>query len=74
MSVLDRFIRIRRYRGRATEYRELASGAFAPSVRDRFLMVADHYNALAALEVRSDQTTRSERLAQLRLEREQRQV
>jgi hypothetical protein len=72
MSVLERFVRIRRYQGLATEYRQLAESTAPASVRDRYLTVADHYSALASLEVRWDKRTRGERLAQLRSERERR--
>jgi hypothetical protein len=70
MSDLERFIRIRHYRGLAAEYRHLAEVASPANVRVRYLTVANHYNALAALEVRSDRQTRGARLARLRSERE----
>jgi hypothetical protein len=70
MSDLERFIRIRHYRGLAAEYRHLSEVASPANVRVRYLTVANHYNALAALEVRSDRRTRGARLARLRSERE----
>jgi hypothetical protein len=71
MSVLETFVRIRRYRTRAADFQQLAGGSFSLDVRDRYLAIANHYFALADAEVLSDKLRRKERLKELRYEREQ---
>lgn len=70
MSVLDRFVAIRRYRARAAEFRNLAERASLATVRSRYLTIASHYNVLAASEELSDKLRSAERLRELRLQRE----
>ncbi len=70
MSVLETFVRIRRYRARAAEFRQLAAGSVGSDVQDRYLAIADHYVRLADAEVRSDKMRTKERLAELRSQRE----
>jgi hypothetical protein len=70
MSVLDDFVRIRRLRNRAAEFRQLADTDLAPDVRDRYLTIAQHYDALADAEQRSEQAKVAEHLERLRLNRE----
>jgi len=69
MSVLDRFVRIRRFRAQAAENYDLAAGAFSETVRGRYLAIADHYAALAEAELLSDKRERQRRLAAMRAER-----
>jgi hypothetical protein len=71
MSVLQRFVRIREYRNCAAKFRGIAEACVGENVKGRYLAVADHYTALADLEMRSDKIVRAERLEQLRLTREQ---
>jgi hypothetical protein len=65
MSVLDRFVRIRRFRAQAAENYDLAAGSFSDSVRARYLAIADHYTALADAELLSDKRERKSRLAEM---------
>lgn len=74
MSVLETFVRIRRYRARAADFQRLAGGSLSLDVRDRYLAIANHYSALADAEVLSDKLRRNERLKELRYEREQKAV
>ncbi len=69
MSVLDRFVRIRRFRAQATDNYDLAAGTFSDSVRARYLAVADHYTALAEAELLSDKRERQIRLAEMQAKR-----
>ena len=69
MSVLDRFVRIRRLRAQAAENYALAAESFGDSVRARFLSIADHYAALADAELLSDQRERKFRLAEMQAAR-----
>ncbi|MGB7037766.1 MAG: hypothetical protein WBD71_19820 [Xanthobacteraceae bacterium] len=69
MSVLDRFVRIRRFRAQAADNYDLAAGAFSDSVRARYLAVADHYTALAEAELLSDKRERQVRLAEMQAKR-----
>jgi hypothetical protein len=62
MSVLNRFVTIRRYRARAAEFRELAERHSAPTIQNRYFSIAAHYAALAAAEELSDKRRSSERL------------
>src|SRR5579864_5555584 len=65
MSVLERFVRIRRFRRCAADYFDLASASAGAAVRARYLAIADHYIALADAEFRSDRTERKNRLAEM---------
>src|ERR1700677_2883048 len=65
MSVLERFVRVRRLRARAEEYYGLTSDAFSEDVRKRYLAIADHYAALADTELRSDRMERKRRLEEM---------
>jgi hypothetical protein len=69
MSVLERFVRVRRFRTRANEYYDLAVGSFDMDVRKRYLAIADHYAALAETELRADRLERKRRLEELRAAR-----
>ncbi len=71
MSVLDRFVTIRRYRGRAAEFRDLAKRSTATTIRNRYLAIAAHYDVLAEAEMLSDRMRSAERLEQWRIQREQ---
>ena len=65
MSVLERFVRVRRFRACASEYYDLAGGSFNMDVRKRYLAIADHYAALAEIELRSDRLERKRRLEEM---------
>jgi len=69
MSVLDRFVRIRRFRAQAAENYDLAAESFSDSVRARYLAIADHYTALADAELLSDKRERKSRLADMQAAR-----
>ncbi|HEX4040519.1 MAG TPA: hypothetical protein VHY10_02375 [Xanthobacteraceae bacterium] len=69
MSVLDRFVRIRRFRAQAAENYALAAESFGDSVRARYLAIADHYTALAEAELLSDKRERQFRLAEMQAKR-----
>lgn len=69
MSVLDRFVRIRRLRAQAAENYALAAESFGDSVRARYLAIADHYSALADAELLSDKRERKFRLAEMQAAR-----
>jgi hypothetical protein len=69
MSVLERFVRIRRLRAQAAENFALAAESFSDSVRARFLAIADHYAAVADAELLSDQRERKFRLAAMQAAR-----
>lgn len=69
MSVLDRFVRIRRLRAQAAENYALAAESFGDSVRARYLAIADHYSALAEAELLSDKRERKFRLAEMQAAR-----
>jgi hypothetical protein len=69
MSVLDRFVRIRRLRAQAAENYGLAAASFGDSVRARYLAIADHYTALAEAELLSDKRERKFRLAEMQATR-----
>jgi DNA-binding transcriptional ArsR family regulator len=69
MSVLDRFVRIRRFRALAGENYGLAAESFSESVRARYLAIADHYAALADAELLSDKRERKWRLAEMQAQR-----
>jgi hypothetical protein len=74
MSALEIFVRIRQYRNRATAFFQLAAGAFSPGVRERYLVIADHYNALADGEILSDRLARRRLLEQMRAMRQRKAV
>lgn len=69
MSVLERFVRIRRLRTLAADHYGLAAESFSDSVRARYLAIADHYTALAEAELLSDKRERTFRLAGLQAKR-----
>jgi hypothetical protein len=69
MSVLDRFVRIRRLRAQAAENYDLAAASVGDSVRARYLAIADHYTALAEAELLSDKRERKLRLAEMQRKR-----
>jgi hypothetical protein len=71
MSVLDDFVRIRLYRMQAAEFQWLADNASIPSVQRRYRSIARHYSELADREEQADKARMAERLAQLRLKREE---
>ena len=70
MSVLDVLVKIRRYRSRAADFRELAEASANADLRDRNLAVAEHYSALADAEERSERAKVIERLESLKADRQ----
>jgi hypothetical protein len=52
---------VRAYRNRAAEYLELARGATAPTVRGRYVVIAQHYRTLAKAEERTARRKAAER-------------
>jgi hypothetical protein len=72
LSALQTFLRIRRYRESAEEYRQMATEAEAEDVRARYLAAAHHYISLAAAELRADQLERKRRLSEMQMLRAQR--
>jgi hypothetical protein len=74
MSALETFVRVRQYKNRAAEFFQLAAGAFSPEVRERYLVIADHYNALADGEILSDRLARRRLLEQMRVMRQRKAV
>jgi hypothetical protein len=71
MSVLDDFARIRLYRERASEFELLAETEQLSGVRLRYRMVARHYRELASREEQADKARIADRVARVRLQREQ---
>jgi len=74
MSALEIFVRVRQYRNRAAEFFRLAAGAFSLEVRERYLVIANHYNALADGEILSDRLARRRLLEQMRAKRQRKAV
>ena len=71
MSVLDDFARIRLYRERASEFELLAETEALADVRLRYRIIARHYRELAEREQEADKARMADRLARLRLRRQQ---
>jgi hypothetical protein len=71
MSVLDDFVRMRRYRNRAAEFDALADAAPVAVVARRYHTIARHYKELADREETLDKARMAERLEQLRLKRQE---
>jgi hypothetical protein len=68
MSVLDDFVRVRRYRNRAAEFDELADIEGFSVVGRRYRTIARHYKELADREERLDKARMAERLELLKSE------
>ena len=71
MSVLDNFARIRLYRDRASEFEMLAETEQSADVRLRYRVIARHYRELANREEQADKARIAERIARLKLQRQQ---
>jgi hypothetical protein len=71
MSVLDDFVRMRRYRKRASEFELLADAEVSSDVRLRYRIVAQHYRELAEREEQADKARITDRIERLRLQRRQ---
>ena len=69
MSLIDDFVRMRRYRERASEFELLAEDEPLSEMRFRYRIVARHYRELADRDERNDQAKMSERLEMLKLAR-----
>jgi hypothetical protein len=72
MSVLQTFEKIREYRQRAANYASLASSVYSEDVRARYLVIADHFVALADALMRADWLERKRRLEKMKADRSQR--
>src|SRR6266700_131206 len=70
MSVLDDFVRMRRYRNRAAEFDELADIEGFSVAGRRYRTIARHYKELADREERLDKARVAERLELLRVKRQ----
>ncbi len=62
---------MRLYRKQAAEFASLADNATAPSVQRRYRAIARHYSELADREEQADKAKLTERMAQLRLKRQE---
>jgi hypothetical protein len=71
MSVLDDFARMRLYRARASGFEFLADAEQSTNVRLRFRIIARHYRDLADREEQADKARMADRLARLKLQRQQ---
>ena len=71
MSLIDDFVRMRRYRERASEFELLAENGPLSEVRFRYRIIARHYTELADREEQSDKARISERLERVRLKRKE---
>ena len=69
MPLIDAFVRMRRYRERASEFELLAENEPLSEVRLRYHTVARHYRELADRDERNDQAEMAERLKMLKLAR-----
>ena len=70
MSVLDDFVRMRRYRNRAAEFDELADIEGFSVVGLRYRAIARHYTELAEREETLDKVRTAERLELLKVKRQ----
>jgi hypothetical protein len=71
MSVLNDFARIRRYRERASEFELLAETEELTDVRLRYRIIARHYRELAEREEQADKARMADRIARIRMQRQQ---
>jgi hypothetical protein len=69
VSLIDDFVRMRRYRERASEFELLAENEPLSEVRLRYHTIARHYHELADRDERNDQAKMAERLEMLKLAR-----
>jgi hypothetical protein len=69
VSLIDDFVRMRRYRERASEFELLAENEPLSEVRFRYRIVARHYRELADRDERNDQEKMAECLEMLKLAR-----
>ena len=69
MSLIDAFVRMRRYRERASEFELLAENEPLSEVRLRYRIIARHYRELADRDARNDKAKMAERLEMLKLAR-----
>jgi hypothetical protein len=69
--MLDDFGRMRLYRDRASDFELLADSEASPDVRLRYRIIARHYRELADREERADKARMADRIAQLRLQRQE---
>jgi len=71
MSVLDDFVRMRRYRNRAAEFDELADIEGFSVAGRRYRTIARHYKELADREERLDKARMAQRLELLTVKRQE---
>jgi hypothetical protein len=69
VSLIEEFVRMRRYRERASEFELLAENEPHSEVRLRYRIIAHHYRELADRDERNDQAKMVERLEMLKLAR-----
>jgi hypothetical protein len=69
VSLIDDFVRMRRYRERASEFELLAENEPLSEVRLRYRIIAHHYRELADRDERNDKAKMVERLEVLKLAR-----
>jgi len=69
MSLIDAFVRMRRYRERASEFYLLAENEPLSEVSLRYHIVARHYRELADRDERGDKAKMAERLELLKFAR-----
>ena len=69
MSLIDDFVRMRRYRECASEFELLAEKEPLSEVRFRYRIIAGHYRELADCDERNDQAKMAECLEMLKLAR-----
>ena len=71
MSVLNDFETMRLYRKRAEHFERLADRCSVAEERQRYRLVAHHYNALANTVQRTDKARVNQRLERLRAARKE---
>ena len=69
MSLIDDFVRMRRYRERASKFELLAENEPLSEARLRYRIIAHHYRELADRDERNDKAKMVERLEMLKLAR-----
>jgi hypothetical protein len=71
MSLIDDFVRMRRYRERASKFELLAENEPLSEVRLRYRIIAHHYRELADRDERNDKAKMVERLEMFKLARKE---
>jgi hypothetical protein len=71
MSLIDDFVRMWRYRERASKFELLAENEPLSEVRLRYRIIAHHYRELADRDERNDKAKMVERLEMFKLARKE---